>query len=293
MSGPEESASDTASPPDAAYDSHFHDPFSVGAQVTARRALPLALRLVDVESVVDVGCGYGEWLAVAGDLGVPVLVGLEGPWAAVWRDRGVFDPRLELVFCDLEHSIEIDRCFDLAICLETAEHLSPERGRGLISDLCRLAPAVLFSAALPGQGGHNHVNEQPLSAWVREFAANRYRPLDVLRRRLWDDEDIPFWYAQNLILFVAEERWGEAESRTSALPPLDDATGVDIVHPRLAHMGGRLHDPAQWPRRIPWLRDPKQIGVRDRVRLGLGLPNACLRAARRRWEERKSRTFER
>jgi SAM-dependent methyltransferase len=288
LSGPDQPVPESQSEPAVGYDSYWHDIHHDGAEVAARRVLPLVFQLADIESVVDVGCGYGAWLSVAGDLGARALVGVEGPWAVDWRDRGMFDPRLEIVFQDLEHSIELERRFDLAVCLETAEHLSPERGPGLIDELCCLAPVILFSAALPGQGGYNHFNEQPLSAWVREFAAHRYRPLDLLRRRFWDDKDVPFWYAQNLMLFVTESRRSETESRAAALPPLDDAAGVDLVHPKLAHMGGRLTDPAEWPERIPWLRDPKQIGVRDRVHLAVGLPGASLRALRRRWKRYKS-----
>jgi hypothetical protein len=46
--------------------------------------------------------------------------------------------------------------FDLAVCLEVAEHLPPERAESFIRELCDLAPVVLFSAAIPGQGGTGH-----------------------------------------------------------------------------------------------------------------------------------------
>jgi SAM-dependent methyltransferase len=302
LPGPERSGSDVTAQPDyGTYDPNFHDSTSSDAHATANRVLPLTFHLVDVESVVDVGCGYGDWLAAAGDLGVPVLVGIEGEWGAAWRDRGVLDSRIELVLCDLERPIAIERRFDLAICLEVAEHLSHERGPGLVADLCLLAPSVLFSAAVPRQGGDNHINEQPLSVWVREFAAQGYRPLDVIRRRLWDDEEIPFWYRQNLILFVTSERWDEAASRAAALAPLDDVAGVDILHPRLTlSYIGQIESLSRIPPLpepshivIPALPDSSQIGVRTRVRLAVGLPSACLRAVRRRWAQRKLRKLDR
>jgi hypothetical protein len=177
---------------------------------------------------------------------------------------------------------------------------------------------VLFSAAIPGQGGFNHINEQPLSVWVREFVANHYRPLDVIRNRIWDDEEIPFWYRQNLILFFAEELWNEAASRVTALLPREDTAGVDIVHPNLArtYLGEieslrsaleiaqstmaaieqQASDPETEIKQPVSSRpplDPIQIGVRARVRLAAGLPRACVHSARRRWKRRRSRKWER
>jgi hypothetical protein len=72
--------------------------------------------------------------------------------------------------------------FDLAICLEIAEHLPESCADALIKFLSELAPAVLFGAAIPGQGGVNHINEQWQSYWVAKFSRHQlYAPKDNKR----------------------------------------------------------------------------------------------------------------
>ena len=257
------------------YHSRYREDHEPGSTRAAARILPVVLQIVDVASVVDVGCGSGAWLAAAQDQAVPVLRGIEGPWAAGWGD--VFDPAFEITLCDLEQPLQLGERYDLAICVEVAEHLTPSRAPGLVGDLCRLGRSVLFGAAVPGQGGARHINEAPLSEWTRHFAANGYRPLDVVRRRVWDDPAIPYYYRQNSVLFVAEAEWERAADRAASLTPVSDTAGIDIVHPELlrgrtetvAHLRAALHG-------------PRVVGARERVALSLGIPAATVRALRRR-----------
>jgi 2-polyprenyl-3-methyl-5-hydroxy-6-metoxy-1,4-benzoquinol methylase len=69
-------------------------------------------------------------------------------------------PQKSFVSLDLRQPFDIPGRYDLVICLEVAEHLSPESGRYLVRALSQAAPLVFFSAAVPGQGGSYHVNEQ-------------------------------------------------------------------------------------------------------------------------------------
>ena len=86
---------------------------------------------------------------------------------------------------DLSQRITIDSKYDLACCLEVAEHLPPERAGSFVEDLTKLAPVVLFSAAIPGQGGDNHVNEMWQHHWARLFAKNGFRAVDYVRPMIW------------------------------------------------------------------------------------------------------------
>jgi hypothetical protein len=112
--------------------------------------------------------------------------------------------------------------YDLAISLEVAEHLPPTAAAGFVSLLADLSDFVLFSAAVPGQGGVGHVNEQWPDYWISLFAGHGYSCLDVIRKRIWDDESIPLWYRQNILLFVRDERVNELElgcSPEDHIPP--------------------------------------------------------------------------
>lgn len=189
--------------------------------------MPLLLELYpDVCSVVDVGCGAGVWLARFKERGVERVLGLDGGSA---EEHGQLEiKREEYRSADFEHELPADECFDLCLCLEVAEHLTPATATTLVRALCRLSDVIVFSAAIPGQGGLNHLNERWPTYWAGLFAEQNYRPLDCLRGRIWSDARIDWWYRQNLILFVSEK--GTRRLSTSGRAAREDSP-VDIVHP--------------------------------------------------------------
>src|SRR5438445_10205144 len=63
----------------------------------------------------------------------------------------------------------------------------------------------MFSDAVPGQGGGNHINEQWQSHWVRLFAAEGYVPVDSIRSMIWDNPAVEWWYRQNIIIYCEEK----------------------------------------------------------------------------------------
>ena len=186
-------------------------------------ALPPALAR---KSVADIGCGTGTFLAAALEAGAQSAFGMEGQWvtpAMLDDGRVVFEAR------DLEQRFSGPRV-DLVLSLEVAEHLSPGRAESFVADLVAMAPAVLFSAAIPGQGGVGHVNEQWQSFWAHLFAAHGYKAYDVVRPLIWTDEAVPAWYRQNAVLYLDE--------------PTASALGLSATEPALLD---RVH-PAFWAR---------------------------------------------
>jgi len=154
------------------------------------------------KSVLDVGCGIGTWLAVAQRMGVAEVQGIEGNWL----DRRLVQvPESLIADVDLEQSFDLGRRFDLVICLEVAEHLSSQGASGFVESLVRHADVILFSAAIPFQGGHHHVNEQFLSYWQQLFEQGGYCPVDFLRVLFWDDPAVLWWLKQNLVVFAKQE----------------------------------------------------------------------------------------
>jgi hypothetical protein len=55
------------------------------------------------------------------------------------------------------------------------------------------------------QGGTHHVNEQWPAYWQDLFERQGYRMLDLIRREIWTNPEIQFWYRQNIFLFVVED----------------------------------------------------------------------------------------
>jgi SAM-dependent methyltransferase len=114
-----------------------------------------------VRSVVDFGCGSGVWLAAWQRLVVDDVIGVDGEQA-----RSSLKISAErFLAADLRKPIRLGRRFDLAQSLEVAEHLPPQSASVFVETLTTHAPLILFSAAVPGQGGEHHVNEQPPEYW--------------------------------------------------------------------------------------------------------------------------------
>jgi hypothetical protein len=105
---------------------------------------------------------------------------------------------------DLRQPFKLERQFDLTVCLEVAEHLPSKSAEGLVESLVALAPAVLFSAAIPKQGGTGHVNEQWPDYWRELFRRYGYERSDVIRKAIWNKPGVKFWYRQNIFLFAKE-----------------------------------------------------------------------------------------
>jgi SAM-dependent methyltransferase len=184
------------------YPSRFFEGLADGARSSAKEIVPLVLELVQPTSVVDVGCGLGIWLSVFEQHGIDDIFGLDGDY--VDRTRLEIPEEQYLPF-DLEDPIRIDRQFDLVLSLEVAEHLPAECAGIFVDSLTRLGPVILFSAAIPFQGGTRHLNEQWPEYWRDRFQENDYVAIDCLRRKIWQNENVDWWYAQNTLIFVRRE----------------------------------------------------------------------------------------
>jgi SAM-dependent methyltransferase len=181
------------------YGNEFYERQMPGSVASARIILPLVIaRYGRPDSVVDVGCGVGSWLSVVRELGIGDILGVDNNDASpnlMLIEAGSYSKR------NLEQPLSIGRRFDLAISVEVAEHLSVGRAEGFVADLCSLADRVLFSAAIPGQGGDNHINERWQSYWAGLFAHHGFGPEDCIRPQVWANEAVDWWYAQNILVY--------------------------------------------------------------------------------------------
>lgn len=185
------------------YNEEFYRYISEGSAQSARRVLPELLDVLPFrpDSVLDVGCGAGAWLGVWKSLGAQVL-GLDGDY--VQPGQMLIDPG-EFQAADLGQAFDLGRRFSLVQSLEVAEHLPASSAAEFVDSLCRHSDLVLFSAAPPGQGGENHVNEQPYDYWRALFGNQGYAIYDPLRPRLLDDADVKPWYRYNTFVYLNDE----------------------------------------------------------------------------------------
>jgi SAM-dependent methyltransferase len=163
--------------------------------------VPIVISLVHPKSVVDVGCGVGHWLSEFRKLGVDRVLGLDGSYI---DPEWLVIPKDLFRAADLSKPLQLREKFDLAISLEVAEHLPEASAATFVESLVNLAPVVLFSCAIPKQGGTQHVNEQWPEYWRLLFQKHGYCMLDLIRKVIWKNPEVKFWYRQNTFLFVTE-----------------------------------------------------------------------------------------
>jgi SAM-dependent methyltransferase len=152
----------------------------------------------EFKSVIDVGCGKGEWLSDIENFGVERYIGVD------YKAKNLLIPQENYIDFDLTSGKEfpVKERFDLAMSLECAEHLPERCAPYLVDTLCSLSDYVLFSAAIPGQTGVNHINEQWQTWWERLFnQIGYYASEQPLRDLLHDNENVEIWYRQNIVLY--------------------------------------------------------------------------------------------
>ncbi len=207
------------------YGRSFYDVRRTAIQSSARRLVPLLNAWVNPRRVIDVGCDQGTWLAEFHRNGVEEYLGNDGAWV---EETDLEIPEEHFQEAALARELPVRGSFDLAISLEVAEHLPPERAEQFILSLCALSPLMLFSAAVPDQGGRGHMNEQWPSYWREHFAKNGRRPLDCARSKIWNNEAITIGYRQNLLFFIDPDSAHQYPNLpNTSLAPLD------VVHPAL------------------------------------------------------------
>lgn len=181
------------------YSNEFYDYIDKGARRSAQAVISIVHPRLDSRSVLDLGCGRGVWLSEWQKAGIVDVAGADGDY--VDRDRLAITPGCYHA-ADLTKPFDLGRRFDLAQSLEVGEHLPERASEILVDSLTRHADRILFSAAVTGQGGEFHINEQPLSFWQDLFARRGYSAFDCVRPHLRTMPGIEPWYRYNTILYV-------------------------------------------------------------------------------------------
>lgn len=168
----------------------------------AKNFLPILFEYIKPNSVIDVGCGTGTWLKVFKNLGVLEILGVDGNY--IKKESLEIDKKY-FILHDLSEPFVSNKKYDLAVSLEVAEHLPEQSADIFVDTLTSLSNTILFSAALPFQGGQNHINEQSFAYWVKKFNKKGFIVKDLFRERIWNNENIDWWYKQNMFLVVKED----------------------------------------------------------------------------------------
>lgn len=235
------------------YSKDFYESLD-GTLLSAKIISTLVYDLVRPKSVVDVGCGKGIWLKQFEQLGVEQITGIDGKWI---DKKDLLIPLAAFLERDLEKPIQINRKFDLVISLEVAEHLPQSSAETFVHSLVNLGDVVLFSAAIPHQGGDHHVNEQWPDYWENLFKKFDFVIIDCVRRPMWDQKGIVYYYAQNCFLFVSK-----TTARYRELFEISRNTSIGV---------SRAIHPGHYLQKMRYLEDPKTLST-----LGIRLLVAAL-----------------
>jgi SAM-dependent methyltransferase len=202
---------------------YVHDEITHNSSA-AEQVLPVLFEIYKPSSILDVGCGLGNWIEVAKKLSGAKIIGVDGDYV----DRRLLKiEENEFVEKDLTKPFDLNRKFDLAICLEVAEHLPEASAEGFIKSITNHSDVIMFSAALPGQGGQHHINEQWPSYWQEHFNNCGFEMMDFFRFKIWNNPKIEYWYKQNLFLVV---RKGHKIAKNEA------EIAYSLVHPELLEL---------------------------------------------------------
>jgi SAM-dependent methyltransferase len=196
---------------------------------SAQEVVSLVNTLLQPKSVVDVGCGIGAWLGVWREQGVTDVLGIDGDWV----DRKMLQiPEEQFVAHDLSQPYDVGRSYDLAMSLEVGEHLDSSDIDAFVDLLTSLAPVVLFSAAIPNQGGQHHVNERWQGDWAKDFERRGFVAVDCVRPHIWENQNVQVWYRQNIVVYVKQDALAENPALRELVDTWKDRP-ISLVHPDL------------------------------------------------------------
>lgn len=216
--------------PKTFYDEKFYTTQSDLSFQAASIIVPKLVELFKPSSVVDVGCGLATWLSVFKLHGISKILGIDGDYV---NRSNLRIPKDDFQDMDLCNPIKFNTTFDLALCLEVAEHLPENKAWGLIELLTTSSSVVVFSAAIPGQGGRNHINEQWPDYWKNIFESKGYKCFDMIRPLFWDNPKIEPWYSQNIFVFLNEDAQKRYIFSSSPVDNNNSNFPLRAVHPEL------------------------------------------------------------
>ncbi|MEH1930932.1 methyltransferase domain-containing protein [Nostoc sp.] len=209
------------------YTEKFYKFIDNNALLGAKEVVPFVIELMQPKSVIDIGCGLATWLAVFKQHGVEEILGVDGDFVDI--NKLNIPPEYFLQH-NLLNPLKVEQNFDLAVSLEVAEHLPIEKAESFVDTLVNLSPAILFSAAVPYQPGTRHLNCQWPNYWAKIFSEKGYVLFDCFRMKFWQNPNVPWWYAQNMFLFVKESCWQNYPILKQNFNPLNEPP-LPIIHP--------------------------------------------------------------
>lgn len=210
------------------YSSDFYKSRQQLAQKSASIILKHLFSNIKINSVIDFGCGTGTWLHECREYDIENILGIDGNWVDI-KSLEINKHYFHNHDLSLTQYIPSKK-FDLALCIEVAEHLPPAMGASLIESLINSSDIILFSSAVANQRGTGHLNEQPQEFWAKIFSQYKYDCIDFIRPVIWNDNVVNVIYKQNMLLYVKSEL---APVLFPSYLKTSDSYNLNRIHPDL------------------------------------------------------------
>jgi len=182
---------------------YLYNNSGINSYLDAKEIIPLIVNIIEnIKSIVDLGGGLGGWCKALEEYGIKNVICIDHP--SIELNKLLIDKE-KFIPCDFEKEYPPIIESDLAISIEFAEHISEKHSLKIIDYLTSCSKIILFSAAVPGQGGLGHINEQWPSYWLDRFLDRAYYFLDIIRPHIIGNEKLPLYIRQNLFLIVHKD----------------------------------------------------------------------------------------
>lgn len=178
------------------YSREYYSNHDQGSYDSAITILSRLSAYVNPQSVIDIGCGSGTWCKAAMNVWGIVALGID---QHSYEDCNMHIPESQYLQNDIRSRVHGYHA-DLVICVEVIEHIDEEYEDTVLDNICAMSNTILFSGALPFQGGTGHVNEKPYSYWVEKFNRRGFYLDERIRHDIWDDARVAIWYRNNIML---------------------------------------------------------------------------------------------
>lgn len=205
------------------YDLNFYNSFKKNKNMPQNSAKIIIKYVSDIlpplSSVLDVGCGTGKWLKEWQALNPNIdVLGID---VNECQEDTLDIPREKIIIANLEQKNIgqlINKHFDLVESLEVGEHINECNADIYVDLLCSLGDFILFSAAPRGQRGTHHINCQNTEFWYEKFKAHGFECFDIIRQNVWNNDNISWWYRQNILLYAKSDGIEYLKQKTGMKP---------------------------------------------------------------------------
>lgn len=131
------------------------------------KVLEYVLTKFSIKKFLDIGCGPGGMVELAVKKGL-YAVGIDGDFTLKNNNIIIHD--------FTKGKIILDQTFDLGWSVEFLEHVSEKYIENYIEAFNK-CEYIIITHALPGKGGHHHVNCRVPEYWINLFKQNNYNLL--------------------------------------------------------------------------------------------------------------------